>query len=227
MSVINHEKLLQAVSLVCLVVALFSISARAQNPPASTTQTISPEKQALIRELLDLTSSKKTIDALFKAQGDQMDKELPQIIWQAVSGMKELQSLTPEQREEVRLKVLSSSFPGRRMYELLQSKLNFHKLIEDISMPLHDKYFSEGELTDLVAFYKTATGKKVIEVMPVLVAESMTRAVEAVMPKVAELMAQIQEEETQRMTKELQATVKTNEKPAKPRPRTRQRRPRH
>jgi hypothetical protein len=57
---------------------------------------------------------------MFKAQSDQMDKDHPQMIWQIVSGMKELKSLTAELREELRLKLVSSSFPGRRMYELLK-----------------------------------------------------------------------------------------------------------
>jgi hypothetical protein len=220
----KYNKLLRA-CLAGLLLSLSIVSVRAQTPPASTAQTISPEKQALIRELLELTSSKKTIDAMFKAQADQVDKELPQLIWQAVSGMKELKSLTPEQREEVRLKVLSSSLgPGRRMYELVQAKIDFHKLIEDISLPLHDKYFTESELRDLVTFYKSPTGRKVVEVMPNLLTESVSQSVAAIMPKFTEITIQIQEEETQRMEKEIQASVKTKEKSTKPRGRTAPRR---
>lgn len=94
-------------------------------------------------------------------------------------------------------------------------------------MPLHDRYFSESELRNLIDFYKSDTGKKVIEVMPSLVAESMTRAAEVIMPRITALMTQMQEEETQRMEKEIQATVKTVVKPAKPARRTPQRRPKH
>jgi len=214
----TYNKLL----LVSLLLSLSIISVRAQDPSASPAQRISPEKQALINELLDLTSSKKTIDAMLKAQADQMDKELPQLIWQMVTGMKELKSLTPDQREEVRLKVLSSTGPGRKMYELVQAKIDFHKLIEDISLPLHDKYFTEMEL----AFYKSPTGKKVIEVMPNLLTETINQTAVAIMPRMTEITTQIQLEETLRMEKEIQAIVKAEEKPARPRRRTRPRRPR-
>lgn len=224
MPAMTNKRLLRA----CLAALLFSLSVigvRAQDLPTTATPSISPEKQALIRELLELTSSKKTIDALFKAQAEQMDKELPETTWQAVSGMSELKSLTPEQREEIRLKVNSSARrSGRRMYELIQEKIDFSKLIEDIFVPLHDKYFTEGELRDLVAFYRSPTGKKVIEVMPNLITTAMQQTIDAIMPKVMEIVTQIQNEETEQMEKEIRATVKANpSKPATPIPRKRRR----
>jgi hypothetical protein len=42
-------------------------------------------------------------------------------------------------------------------------------------LELYDKYFSEQELTDLVAFYRSATGQKALMVMPELLAESVRR----------------------------------------------------
>lgn len=223
----TNKKLL----LTCVVALLFSllaIATKAQDPPANATASVSPEKLALIRELMELASSKKTIDAMLKAQAEEMEKQLPEIIWQAVSGMKELESLTPAQRDEIRSQVVSSSVrTGRRLYEALLERIDFNKLIEDISVPLHDKYFTESELRDLVAFYKSPTGKKVIEVMPNLAVESMTRTSEIIMPKVADMIRKIQEEETQLMTKQIQEKVKTKEKSTKRSGRTPRRRSPH
>jgi len=225
MLVTIRKQLLRA-SIAVLLCSCAVAGARAQEPSPSPTPAISLEKQILIKELLELTSSKKTVDAMLKAQADQMEKQLPDIIWQAVSGMKELQSLTPQQREEIRLQVVSTSVrSGRRMYELILEKIDFNKVLEDISIPLYDKYFSESELRDLAAFYKSATGKKVIEAMPNLVTESMTRAADIIMPKISELLSQIQAEETQLATKEIQAAVKT--KSIKPAARTPQKRRGH
>lgn len=39
--------------------------------------------------------------------------------------------------------------------------------------PLYSKYYTEKEINDLVAFYKTPTGKKMVETMPQLMNESM------------------------------------------------------
>lgn len=225
MRVIANKGLLR-ISLAALSLSFFALVVQAQSPQANAAPSISPEKQALIKELLELTSSKKTIDALFKAQADQMDKDLPETTWQAVSGMKELKSLSPEAREELRLKVIANSArSGRRMYELLQEKIDFSKLIEDIFVPLHDKYFTEAELRDLVAFYKSSTGKKTIEVMPNLLTSAMKQTSDALMPRVMEIVRQIEAEEAERMEKEVQETVKTT--PAKPTAKTPPKRRRH
>jgi hypothetical protein len=127
-----------------------------------------------------------------------------------VENMKELKALTAAQREEIRAQVTASTLrAGRRTYDLIMEKIDFNKVVEDISVPLYDKYFSESELSDLVVFYKSATGKKILEVMPNLVSESMTRASVVIMPKVSEVITELQAEETERIEKEIKA--KTNE----------------
>jgi hypothetical protein len=210
-----NTQLLRA-SMAALLFSFSVVGVLAQSPTTSPTPGVPLEKQILIKELLELTSPQATVDAMLKAQADQMEHELPDLIWQAVSGMKELQSLTPQQREEVRLQVVPSAVrSGRRMYELIQEKIDFKQVIEEISIPLYDKYFSESELRDFLLFYKSPTGKKVIETMPNLVTEAMTRANEIIVPKMGELLSQIQAEETQHATKEILASVKAKSiKPA-------------
>jgi hypothetical protein len=199
-----------------LMCSLFVFDVKAQDPPATPAQAVSPEKLRLIRELLELSSSKKTIDAMLKAQSEELEKQMPEIIWQAVSNMEELKTLTPEELKEMKSRVLSNAIRGsRRMYALIIERIDFNKLIEDISVPVHDKYFTESELKDLIAFYKSPTGIKVIEVMPNLFAESMTRATEIMMPKITDIIRQLQKEETELAAKQIQEAVKTKEKPVK------------
>jgi hypothetical protein len=40
-------------------------------------------------------------------------------------------------------------------------------------VPIYDKYFSDNEIKELIAFYNSAVGKKVIENMPPILNESM------------------------------------------------------
>lgn len=199
----KNKKHLLLAPLLCLV---FSLTAVKAQPPVTATPTISPEKLAVVKELLSLTNSKKTIDAMLKTQSETMDKQMPEIIWQTISNMDELKKLTNEEREELHKEVVASSLKvGRRTYDLIMEKIDFNKLIEDISVPLYDKYFSESELKDLVVFYKSPTGRKVLDTMPALVAESMTRTADRIMPKLSEVISQIQAEEAELMKKEVQA----------------------
>lgn len=200
-----------------LIGSLFIVKVQAQETATTTAQTISAEKLRLIRELIELASSKKTIDAMLKAQAEELERRMPEMIWQAVSNMKELQSLTAKEREEMKSQIAASSIrEGRRMYALLMEKIDFNKLIEDVSVPLHDKYFTENELRDLIAFYKSPTGAKVIEVMPNLITESISKSIEVLAPRIGDIIRQISEEETELAKKQIQATAKTKERPAKP-----------
>ena len=198
----KNKKQLPLTLLLCLVFLVTGVKAQL---PSAATPPILPEKLAVIKELLSLTNSKKMIDAMLKTQAEQMDKQLPEIIWQTVSNMDELKQLSSADREKVRTEVVANSLKvGRRTYDLLMERIDFNKLIEDISVPLYDKYFSESELKDLVAFYSSSTGRKVLDTMPSLVAESMTRTAEQIMPKLSGVITQIQAEDAELMKKEIE-----------------------
>jgi hypothetical protein len=44
----------------------------------------------------------------------------------------------------------------------------------NLIVPIYDKHFTEPEIDDLTKFYRTPTGKKMIEVTPMITDESMT-----------------------------------------------------
>jgi len=70
-----------------------------------------------------------------------------------------------------------------RIKTLFVERIDIQQLIEDITVSVYDKHFSADELRDLVAFYKSPTGRKVMEVTPVMLSESATKASELVAPK--------------------------------------------
>ncbi|KUY17477.1 hypothetical protein BAZ12_00980 [Elizabethkingia miricola] len=49
---------------------------------------------------------------------------------------------------------------------------------EGLMIPTYSKYYTEKELDDMIAFYKTPTGKKMIEIMPDMTKESMQKGQE-------------------------------------------------
>ena len=59
----------------------------------------------------------------------------------------------------------------------LKSVLNVNEIIPRL-IPVYDKYFTEEELKELIAFYKGTTGRKLIKVMPSIMEDSM-KATEA------------------------------------------------
>jgi hypothetical protein len=166
---------------------------------------ISPEKRALISELLEVTEAKKNAVAIFNAMLDENEKQMPDIVWQGLLNQKELQELDVEAKEALRKKLLAESERmNKRIRELFSAGIDMARVIEDVSVDLYDKYFTEDEIKDLIVFYKSHTGKKTTEVLPKMFGESMTNTMDAVKPKVLEIVAQLVNEETARVKKELE-----------------------
>ena len=166
---------------------------------------ISPEKRALISELLEVTDARKNALAVFNAMLDENEKQMPDIVWQGLLSQKEIQKLDAEAKEAVRKELLAESERmNKRVRELFSAGIDMARVVEDVSIDLYDKYFTEDEIKDLIVFYKSHTGKKTTEVLPKMFGESMTNTMDAIKPKVLEIVAQLVNEETARVRKELE-----------------------
>lgn len=68
--------------------------------------------------------------------------------------------------------------PAEKQTEL-KTVFNLEQIVQQM-LPIYDKYYSAEELTEIIAFYKTPTGRKVIEVTPKILAEFMQVTVDAI-----------------------------------------------
>src|ERR1700738_4671311 len=91
-----------------LAIGCVSASAQSQAVPASP-QTLTAEKRAAIAELLEVTEAKKMAQSVFNSIVESEEKETPQMIWQTVSSLKEIQDLTPAQQVELKNKLIDDS----------------------------------------------------------------------------------------------------------------------
>lgn len=157
---------------------------------------ISPQKRELIKELLVVTEATKLAESTSQAMFAQMEQEMPKFMKQAMLQQADSNKLTAKQRKELEDNYEKTS---ARIYQRFREKLtgafNYGELIEQVSLELYDKYFTEDELKDIIAFYKSPTGKKSIKVMPQLVADSMQKSSELVLPKVMNILNEIISEE--------------------------------
>jgi hypothetical protein len=205
-----------------IVLAHFSYSVAQQQSGTSAKPTVSPEKRALIAELLEVTEAKKNTVALFNSLMDQNEKQMPDVVWQSLTSIKEVQELSADQQESLRKELADDSNRMiKRMRDLFLERIDFARLVENLSVDIYDRYFTEAELKDLIAFYRSPTGKKTIEVMPKMFTESFANAIEAIKPKLLEISTILANEEADRVRKELQKKKTT--RPSKPNPARRNR----
>jgi hypothetical protein len=82
-----------------------------------------------------------------------------------------------------------------KMMDLVKQEFGWEKIKDDY-ITLYAKTFTESELKDLIAFYKTATGQAFVEKQPELMKQSIEltqKRVKDVMPKLQAMAKEIEE----------------------------------
>jgi hypothetical protein len=158
-------------------------------PTKVSAPAISQEKRLLIKELLEITESSKNAQQIMDAM---VRAELPNLVSTILKKIPALDSDRPEIQKQFSEIVSRMAVKYR---DRVIKKIDIGQLIEQVSYPIYDKYFTESELRDIVGFYKSSTGKKAISMMPQIVSDSMSRTNEILLPKLSSIMAEIIAEE--------------------------------
>lgn len=177
-----------------IILTLFGGAAFAQ-----AQESVTPEKRELIKELLEVTGGAKSIDTMMEAMGRQQEQDLPRLMAQAATRER---NLTPAERAELERKLKESTVRvNKRMREAFQ-RINYQQMLADIAASIFGKYFTESELRDWIAFYKSPVGKKSIELMPQMMTEMMAQMSKTLFPKIQDEMDQIIADEAKQLEKE-------------------------
>ena len=79
--------------------------------------------------------------------------------------------------------------------EIMQSEVAYEEMLESVFYPVYDRYFTEDDLRDLIAFYESPVGKKIIAVSPDLFRTSLQLSNEIFIPKMLDIIDRLIEEE--------------------------------
>jgi hypothetical protein len=118
---------------------------------AASAEELTPEKRADIERLLGMTGA--------LALGKQMANA---VVTHLTQSLKAARPDIPQKVINVLPAEVSAVFDE-----------NIGSLQEDI-IPIYHKYFTAGEVKELIRFYSTDVGQKAIKVMPLLMQEGMT-----------------------------------------------------
>lgn len=132
-----------------------------------------PPSEAAVRELMDATNARSSMAASMQ----NMSKALPQVLrLRAEAVVRNNPKLNEEQRKvelanvERRMPVITTA---------LQKELNDPKLVDELYnqvVPMYARHFSADDVKALTAFYRSPAGKKSLQVMPQLMADSAQAA---------------------------------------------------
>jgi hypothetical protein len=143
---------------VCLLLGSVSF---AQQSPADA-----PASKADIEKYLDVMHTRDMMKTIM----DAMSKQLHQMV---AEQMKKDPAMTPEMEARV-----------NKMTDGIIKNLPLDEML-DAMIPVYQKHFTKGNIEDLLAFYSTPTGQKIIKELPSITTEAM----QAVMPISQKMMA--------------------------------------
>ena len=175
---------------------LLPATSEAQETESKAEPKISEAKMELIRELLTIVGIAGMAEQMRDQQAVvelmQMQPSYHEMMEWATS---EQADLSETDRQLVLARLEDFDAFAERFQARFNQRLNFSAIIETIYPPIYDKIFSEEDLRQMVAFYRTPIGRKSIEVMPTLMQEAATGIEGAVRPLAIGIVLEIVAEE--------------------------------
>ncbi len=152
----------------------------------------SDEKLSATRELVALMNQSLEAEEMVRlmtAQNAAIEKEIIDKV------VEERTDLTPAERDELRRALVDQVYSqSEAVTERILAKLELNKLMNEIMVTLYDKHFTLDEVRELISFYKTPTGQKLLAKTKPLVGESMALTQERLVPKLLEVMDEMKAE---------------------------------
>jgi uncharacterized protein len=174
----------------CFIIAL----------PANAQDTLTPEKKALIKELLTLMNASGNSEAVANQIMEALQAPVANALSNEMRGWIREQKLPPA--EQKRLEAETDESAQRILTRLraeIPKRISFGELVEKVAIETYDKYFTEAEVKDLIAFYKTSTGQKFVKILPQLTADLMSGTGKLIEPELTKLMTETLADELMRL----------------------------
>ena len=194
---------------------IIALPAHAQDPPKTEEKgrppliisfepppiTITPEKKALIKELLGLMNSGNAAEAIAIQFLEQTQQSAIILIKSDLREWIQGQKVAPAEKKRLEAGMDESA---QRILTRLRAefpkRINMGEILEIVMLEVYDKFFTEAEVKDLIAFYKTPTGQKFIKILPQFSAEMLPRIGQLMDPAATQLATELLGDELKRLT---------------------------
>ena len=171
------------IAAVVLALAIPAASLHAAEPLAGATE----KSVAAAKDLMAVMNVRNMLQASMQ----QMSQHMPDMMRQMVDGAFSSKKLTPEQQSRARAD-FDKALPG--MVAAMNKTLNDPKLMEELeteTMAIYARNFSEDEMQQIIAFYRSPIGAKMLATMPKLMQESMMASQKVIMPRMAKMIEDV------------------------------------
>jgi hypothetical protein len=146
------------------------------------------QKQELIRELVAASGGTIPTERVTAMLLLQFEQALGTWIERLVSDEPDLAS---DEKKAIREHLGDFDWFSQTFSTRFSEQIDLIAIREQAYFPLYDRYFEESELKEILAFYRTPTGKKSVSVLPSIIQEGMEATQPLLQMQVAELVGEI------------------------------------
>jgi hypothetical protein len=192
-----------------ILLFLFTFALLAQ---ANAQDAVAPEKQAAIKEITTLMDSDNQLQQLIEIFSTQMDETRTLTVKAVLNERTDLSAADKKQMTDYLL--AGDSVASKKYQQRLMAKIDYRTMMNEMMLVVYDKFFSLEELKDIIAFYKSTTGAKLLKLMPEIAAESMKLTQTKLLPRILDAMKEIEQEDRRDIEQKIEAKKPRAKKPA-------------
>ena len=159
------------------------------------------QKEELIRSLM----TDMNIVEMTKQSTEVMMQQMKLIMASQLSALSSTYGSGENKEKAMALIKKSINSMISKMSDQYMQQMDFEALVEQVYIPVYDKYYTKNEIEDLSKFYRSSTGKKTLETMPALLAETMEKAAVIIQPLMVKISTAVRAEETKVLIEQLEA----------------------
>lgn len=178
-----------SVALLAGLILAASCSAYAQAPAAAPAPAAaSPAALTAAKEMVTAMNMRQVMGAAMK----QMAASMPQIMSQTAAAAINASAKLNDAQKKQALAEAQQKIPemSASMQSFFDDPKMIDEMVEEIA-PIYARNFTVDEIHQITAFYQTATGAKMLRIMPQLMGESMQVSQKVIMPRISKMMEKI------------------------------------
>jgi hypothetical protein len=179
---------------------------------ANAQNAVAPEKQAAIKEITALMNADNQFEQLVEVFSTQMDETRKLTVKAILNERTDLSAADKKQMEDYLL--VGDNASSKKYQERLLAKIDYRTMMDEMMLVVYDKFFTLEELKDLLVFYKSPTGQKMLKLMPDIAAESMKVTQTKFLPRMLEAIKEIEQEDRREIEQKIEAKKPRAKKPA-------------
>ncbi len=158
--------------------------------------TISQEKRKLISELVSVLKLDRQMGENMDTMLKEMQKVHIAVSDAAVDARNDL--TVAEKKAEKALYVDSFRPLSEKFLMRIAERFDYEKYVREIIYPIYDQFYTEQNLKDMVAFYRSPTGQRFVETQPQFTQATIAALQEKFLPQLIMIMDEILQEEALR-----------------------------